>query len=87
MRYIVGWNSDLFKSKIVKLVYVASPLSMQRIKEKDKKKCLARNLDNVSEWNAISTLRYLYFVTVNKNKQERYMHGTFNITLIVIKVG
>ena len=40
----------------------------------------------MSEWSDISTLRYLYFVTVNNIKQERYMHGTFNITLIVIKV-
>jgi hypothetical protein len=38
MRYILGSTSNLFKSKIVNLLYVASPLSMQSIKEKDIRK-------------------------------------------------
>ena len=60
MQYVVGSSSDQVKPKTVKLVFVASPLSMEHYKWKKSKDWLAWNQDNESEWYDISTCALLF---------------------------
>ena len=56
---IVGSSPDRVKPKTMKLIYVGSPLSTQHYEERAKTG-LARNQNNVSEWNNMSTRGLLF---------------------------
>ena len=57
VRKIVGLSTDLCKPKTLRLVFVASPLSI--IKENEQRQ-VARIQDNVSEWGHMSTRGLLF---------------------------
>ena len=51
----MGSSPDQVKLKTIKLVFVASPLSVRSIKEKEQR-LVARNQDNMFEWDDMSGL-------------------------------
>ena len=59
MVWVFTLSPDRVKSKTIKLVFVASPLSMLHLRRKSKD-WSARNQNNVSEWSNMSTHGLLF---------------------------